>query len=137
MLHETARKEAQIKEINRQGALLDALVRFAHGDESALKELPLSIAKAEKVPAIELPPVDESTLPEVLAGERCPQCNSSREGHRVGGIACIPSTVAVKATHITNLATGEKVTWTSFVPCDTPAEFAPSTDEADDAQYDD
>ena len=135
-LSETARKEAQIKEINRQGAILDALVRFAHGDESALKELPLPIVKVARE-IVETPPIDETTLPQVADGEKCPQCNSSAPGHRIGGVACVPATVTVRATHITNSATGEKITWTEFVPCDKPAEFAPSTDEADDAQYDD
>lgn len=141
MLADTARKEAQIKEINRLSALVDALVALAKGDDTALdgfeshgisepitsKVVPINFAAPVDTSQVtQAAPSTPAFVGQAMPLPDCPLCGAAGDapGHVANGQACKArqADAARNATH----------TWTpgtAFVPAAPPAEFAPSSEE--------
>jgi hypothetical protein len=141
-LADTARKEAQIKEINRLSLLVDKLVAFAKGDDTALDDVvsrgiaePITTTITNVVPIDFTKPVALGQSAPAFVGqtEPCPDCGTTMPGHTRGGVACISPAQATaeqqaRATP-TAPAAHQWTPGTAFVPTAPPAQFAPSSED--------
>jgi hypothetical protein len=107
MLPENARKELQIKEVNRIAEIVDALFAYANGDDILFNKLNARIASEVMAKNAALVP--------------CSVCNSTAP-HTKGGPACISPEVAAEMIK-------PDAPWVNFVPVAPPTEFADSTEE--------